>query len=155
MKKILLVGESNPYGADPEYALYPLPEHASGGRLQRILGLTMGEYLRRHDRENLCVGPWSTPAARLAANAILNERIDERGIAKDGYGLVLCGRKVTDAFRHPDGLEVEMFECLLFRGVPAAILPHPSARNRIWNDPTNIEKARACYAQLRRFIDDV
>ena len=34
-----LVGEQNPYGADPNFALYPLPENAAGARLARFLGL--------------------------------------------------------------------------------------------------------------------
>ena len=67
-RRILLVGESNPYGADPEFALFPLPERASGARLQEILRLSTGEYLRRHDRVNLCAeGKWSGPLARQSA----------------------------------------------------------------------------------------
>ena len=31
--KVVLVGEQNPYGPDPEFALYPAPEGSSGHRL--------------------------------------------------------------------------------------------------------------------------
>lgn len=29
-RRIVLVGELNPYGADPQFALYPTPRHAAG-----------------------------------------------------------------------------------------------------------------------------
>jgi hypothetical protein len=35
--KILLVGETNPYGGDPRYALYNEPSNSAGGRLQRLI----------------------------------------------------------------------------------------------------------------------
>lgn len=51
----ILVGEANPYGGDPRYALYPLPENSAGGRLCRlILKLEVRQYLRSFDRRNLC-----------------------------------------------------------------------------------------------------
>jgi hypothetical protein len=41
MEKIVLVGESNPYGADPYYALYPAPDGSAGHRLCcLVLGMT-------------------------------------------------------------------------------------------------------------------
>ena len=39
-RKILLVGEANPYGEDPKYALFPQPRRAAGNRLRLIFGLT-------------------------------------------------------------------------------------------------------------------
>lgn len=78
--KPLLVGEQNPYGADPKFALYPYPENSAGGRLCfKVFGLTRHEYLARFDRVNLCSGKWSMsrawnePGAYERARAVLRE----------------------------------------------------------------------------------
>ena len=124
--KPLLVGEANPYGADPDYALYSLPEHASGGRLARILGLSRTEYLRRFDRQNLCPMEWSLQTARENA-----ERI--RGSSR--AAVVLLGAKVTRAF----GLAYVPFTTV---GARFFILPHPSGLSRGWNAPEAVQRAR-------------
>lgn len=124
--KPLLVGEVNPYGADPEMALYPLPEHAAGGRLARILGLSHGEYLRRFDRVNLCTGAWSLPAARQASYRYRLE----------GQPKILLGRKVAQAFGYEAGQPFEKIGDIY-------LMPHPSGRCRIWNRPGAHEKVRA------------
>ncbi len=129
--KPLLVGEANPYGADPAFALNPLPEHASGGRLARILGLSRGDYLRIFDRRNLCPTTWSVPVARREAEAIM------RVLGRD---VVLLGSKVAQAF----GLRYEPFTT---RG-RLHLLPHPSGLSRAWNDPESIPRARALLAGL-------
>lgn len=140
--KPLLVGELNPYGSAPEFALYPLPEHASGGRLARILGLSRGEYLRRFDRVNLCEGKWRMSPAREHALTLLRR----------GGPLVLLGAKVCKGFNLP----YEPFTCRDAEGgknvlygldstvpaVPIYILPHPSGLNRIWNAHGSSERAR-------------
>lgn len=129
--KPLLVGEVNPYGADPAMALYPLPEDASGGRLARILGLSRGEYLRRFDRVNLCTGAWSIRAAREASYRLRVE----------GPPKILLGQKVAAAFGFPAGPHFGKVGNFYF-------LPHPSGRNRIWNRPGAQEKARELLAEF-------
>ena len=37
-----LIGEQNPYGADPAFALYPLPENAAGARLGARVSAAFG-----------------------------------------------------------------------------------------------------------------
>jgi len=131
--KPLLVGELNPYGADPELALYPLPEHASGGRLARILGLSRGQYLRAFGRANLCSGRWSLGDARGAAEllTIMNDR--DRPI-------VLLGSKVCQAFAQP-------YHPFTSAG-RLHVLPHPSGRCRAWNEPGAVARARALVLPL-------
>lgn len=86
----LLVGESNPYGSDPRFALYPLPERSAGGRLCRlVLGMRMAEYLRAYDRANLCDGRWSAPTARSEAARLATTR---------AAPIVLLGARVASAF---------------------------------------------------------
>lgn len=127
--KPLLVGELNPFGADPYYALYPLPSGSSGGRLARLLGLSMTAYLRRFDRANLCTGSWSAPAARAAA-AELRRREGK---------IVLLGAKVRGAF----GLDLEPFS-VQDRFV---VIPHPSGLNRAWGEPGARDRLRRLFAE--------
>lgn len=131
----LLVGELNPHHRWKRFALYPRPKGASGARLARILDMLEAEYLRSFERANLCTGAWSLRAARRSARQIL-----------DGPNrrLVLLGRRVCQAF----GLEFQPFATLTLAEVgggmrhDVVILPHPSGRCRIWNDPRSARKAR-------------
>lgn len=70
--KPLLVGEQNPYQADPRlaqrFALYPDPPRCAGWNLcHKIMGLPEREYLARFDRVNLCAGKWGVREARETA----------------------------------------------------------------------------------------
>jgi hypothetical protein len=127
--KPLLIGEVNPRNMDPEYALYPLPLHRSGGRLAGILGLTSGSYLARFDRVNLCNGCWDKKEAEARAAEIILGKTRP---------LVLLGKKVCNAF----GVGYVPFT----RIGPCYILPHPSKLARIWHNPGSKDKARALLA---------
>lgn len=139
--KPLLIGESNPYGSNPEYALYPLPERAAGGRLVKILGLSAREYLRWFDRRNLCRGPWSLTVARVEADQILRIGGYER--------IVLLGAKVSKAF----GVDYLPFTSAWKQRSQLLILPHPSGLNRKWNEPGSEERARALLREFRALPD--
>jgi len=132
MKTIALVGEANPYSSDPGYALYPEPQGATGDRLCRIImGLTHHQYLRRFDRFDLCTRRWSTPRAREQARIIVSQ-----GYAK----IVLLGARVRGAFRVIES-EAAIPDFFTVSG-RYVLLPHPSGRNRIWQEPGSIERAR-------------
>jgi hypothetical protein len=143
MLKPLLVGELNPYGADPKFALYPFPRGAAGDRLCRlIMGLSGGEYMARFDRVNLCAGRWSVRDARAMANRLSRE-------AEERPAIVLLGRKVSDAF----GIEYEPFTVKRGRERAGAwrttvvVLPHPSGLCRTWNETGAIDRARAALVE--------
>lgn len=144
----LLVGEVNPYGSNPDYALWPYPEQASGDRLCRmIMGLDPDSYLRRFDRINLCEGKWSVRAARSLAETILATR-------KNGP-VVLCGSRVCNAFRvtfSPSTVWAIIWDDVtrtfnldewLGSGWPLVVLNHPSGLCRAWNEPGAVDAARA------------
>lgn len=59
---VVIVGESNPYGSSPEFALYCWPESSSRHRLRRILSVPEERYLAFR-RVNLCSGPWHRATA--------------------------------------------------------------------------------------------
>lgn len=142
--KPLLVGECNPYGANPKYSLFPYPKGSSGERLCfKIMCLTRREYLERFDRVNLCAGKWSIKEARARAEEL-------RSVP--GRTIVLLGAKVATAFGRK-------FEPFRFDETPdyyspkasplsvpilrrLVILPHPSGLSRTWNEPGAYERAR-------------
>lgn len=131
----LLVGESNPYSDDPEFALYPFPRGAAGSRLKDILGMTNAEYLATFDRANLMPNrlKWDLKAARARAIALPHTR------------RILLGSRVCQAHL----IQFDVFEPYYFRDGQALVFPHPSGRCRIWNDRTNIDRARAA---LKEFL---
>jgi hypothetical protein len=142
-----IIGEQNPYGADPRFALYPLPPQASGGRLCRMLELTEEEYLAAFERRNLLTSAqWSAPAARAAANALLQGH-------PDADRLVLLGARVAAAFglAFREGLyEVRELPSPGAEGPVrrALVLPHPSGLSREWNDRAAPSRVRAAVADL-------
>lgn len=146
--RVWLIGESNPYGDDPEFALYPRPAHATGGRLARVLGMDDGEYLGTFERRNLLVGDrWSFPRARNAADEILM-------VHPEGDKLVLLGAKVAEAFY----VAFRVNLCLP-RQIPVGyrtsrirdtlVIPHPSGRSREMNKPGMAARVRAAVEELR------
>jgi len=130
--KPILVGEMNPYGANPEFALYPSPWGCSGDRLCRlVLRMEPDAYLDAFDRVNLCVGRWSSPAARRRAREIF----EGRNFSNEEGAVVMLGAKVTGAFLFP-------FRPFTVTG-RYVCLPHPSGLSRAWNAPGAFELARS------------
>jgi hypothetical protein len=128
--KPLLVGEANPYGGDPYFALYPEPDGCAGQRLCKlVMQLDCSEYLARFDRVNLCPRTWSMKLARERASAYRVAELPER--------IVLLGAKVTRAF----GFEYAPFTRRLSSRF--VILPHPSGLSRAWYEPGAYERARS------------
>lgn len=128
--RLVFVGEMNPYGSGAHYALYCWPVGSAGERLQsKIMGMSQLTYLKCH-RYNLCEGKWSMPAARIRAHEIRERHRNDV--------LVLCGRKVANAF----GLGQQMPFTLITDKPVSVLIPHPSGLNRLWNDTTLFEKSR-------------
>jgi hypothetical protein len=139
-EKVVLVGEQNPYGSDPDFALYPAPDGCSGHRLCCvILGMRRADYLRSFERVNLCDGPWETKTARRRAESLRGRRV------------VMLGAKVARAF----GAAYDPLMASRLRDVGTKqhfvhflCLPHPSGRCRTWNEPGMVERARAAVAEF-------
>jgi hypothetical protein len=137
-----LIGESNPYVANPYYALYHEPPHASGGRLQRlVLGVDEESYLALFHRRNTVVGPWSANVAREGAARIWTE------IPSD-HAVVLLGRKVWEAWcplARPEAHRAAWEPFSVMRpsnGPTVAVIPHPSGLNRAWHVEGSFDRAR-------------
>lgn len=141
--KPLIVGEHNPYGSDPHFALYPAPDGCSGHRLCRlILGMRRTDYLRAFERVNLCSGVWKDSEATQCAYELSWRCI------RTNCKLVLCGAKVCSAF----DVEFRPFERL---GTHVLVLPHPSGANRMWNDVGAFQRARDAAAAFLPEIADL
>jgi len=138
-ERVLLVGEMNPISFDPRYALYPLPENCTGGRLCKILGLSAREYLRTFDRVNLvrrgAGKKWQATTMRMSADLLKHRR------------RILLGARVCTAHRVP----FRPFRTFrINETVTVLVLPHPSGRNRIWNDPASAVRTRRAVARFLR-----
>lgn len=143
MAKPLFVGELNPYGADPYYALYPAPDGCSGERLCRfVLGLGRAEYLDRFDRANLCEGKWAIGMARERAAEIWQE-----AVALERPAVVILGRKVAEAFEELLDIHPPFSSAISADGIRIVWLPHPSGLCRVWSEDGAVEKARAVLAK--------
>lgn len=139
--KPLIVGESNPYGGDDYYALYPAPDGCSGHRLCRlVLWMSRHKYLDVFDRCNLVRGKWSIVVARASAREMLS--------VDDGRKLILLGSKVSSAF----GTPYEPFSASEVGGHPVLVLPHPSGLCRAWGVQGAYARAREC---LKEFAPEV
>lgn len=140
--KPLIVGEQNPYGPDPEFALYPSPPGCAGWRLcHKVLGLDPDDYCERFDRCNLLEGEkWSTKRAQEAAAKML---------VRDNF--ILLGSKVAAAFgwsgnKPPTRVGFDFKAGPDAPAVPLGpryfLIPHPSGRCRAWGDPTMVPRVR-------------
>lgn len=124
---IVLVGEA------PERAIAPDEALAGriGQRLAKLAGISLRTYLERTRRLNVYEEPppaWSRSEASVRANHIWRT-------LRAGDQVILLGSRVAEAFGvagrqrlawHPFGF------------ASIALIPHPSGRNRWWNDPLNV-----------------
>jgi hypothetical protein len=143
---VILVGEDNPYGSEPEFALYPSPRGCSGHRLMEILGLPDDVYVALH-RTNLCdSGAWSMKEARRRA------RLLSADPSAPWRTIVPLGRKVAEAF----GYELPFFTsgiepltAMWSTPITLVSLPHPSGRNAsTWCKPELRGRAREILREL-------
>jgi hypothetical protein len=137
-RRVILVGELNPFGTDPRLALYHLPRRSSGNRLRVILGLSDAEYARI-PKANLCEGRWRARDAHDRARRLLAD--------PETLVYVLLGKRVRDAFRAVCGVAGLFADFSTYRdsgnvAYTLVALPHPSGLCRVWNDPGAAELAR-------------
>lgn len=125
----------------------------SGFRLCAIMGVDPDDYLERYVRRNLCPGGlWDPAAAVAAAKRIVLNAMFQIGSTK----VVLLGRRVADAFKEAledlgvnDLTKLELLEGYCCFGdsnsveIVFVVLPHPSGKSRVWNDPKSLRRARA------------
>lgn len=133
MTRFVIVGMNNPLSRDPRRALWPQPDGCTGHRLWQMAtartGVTMEEWVAMTDRRNLVSGEWDREAAREQARRWVPEL--------QSRTTILLGSEVAGCFpsigmicqwARPKGTPP--------RAAPPWIhIPHPSGRNRWYNDP--------------------
>lgn len=122
---------------------------SSGRNLCKIAGWEWKDYLSKTERRNLFYveiphEAWRPDLARTQAAFEIGD------IAGRGIRVVVLGDRVRQAFQSFLKVEIPRFDWVLagakvrrhdFRFTVAAV-PHPSGRNRYWNDSANVEEAR-------------
>lgn len=144
-RRVLIVGEVNPYGQDPSYALYHLPERAAGHRLQSvIMGVEARRWYLPMWRTNLCTTSWEKGDAIERVKVLL-------GADAPWTTVVMLGVKVAKAFAFHTGQDAKAFQDYAsFRppgpssgpAIRFVALPHPSGRNASSWAGTAVEDAR-------------
>lgn len=119
---MIFVGECNPYGDSPEFALYCYPPGCAGYRLRRILGLPQHQYLALH-RANLCPTDWSLREARRRAQLLVADPSAPWRV------VVMLGRKVAEAFGYDRPFFTHDVAARTDGEMRLVSLPHPSGRN--------------------------
>lgn len=134
--KPLIIGQAPGPNTNPNTPLHP--KHYSGRVLCEAMGLQPYDYLRLFERTNL-LGHY--PGKKQGGEdrfPIAEARVAARALRPlfAGRQVILLGRNVADAFHGYGGVP------FLHWHKHVAVIPHPSGRNRWWNDPTNQERVR-------------
>lgn len=134
--KLVIIGEAPAAKGFPGDAL----TGTSGRRLCEIAGWDYDYYLKETTRTNLIQLPtkvWYPSMSRNAADAM-------RPLL-DGRNVILLGGKVAAAFRWSSQPDYEWFTSHAPDGIVTTWMrvPHPSGRNRKWNDEAQVARARA------------
>lgn len=128
---LLLVGEDFGHSSARYHQdMYALTG-ASGRRLVELSGLTRMGFFLATKRTNVVELPEHWRDVDLVVAGV--RRVQDRMI---GRRTILLGARVASALGY-DGYPQFTWD------EEVALMPHPSGRNRFWNDPANVERARA------------
>lgn len=145
--KPLLIGMNNPLG--PDYPLFPAPVGCTGYRLWKMLegetGATRSEYLGAFERTNLVEGrEWNMRRARENVPAMLERMRGRHAVIVGSATYSAFGSALHPYSRHFLWRDSDDLLCP-FR---YALFPHPSGRNRYYNDPATVVIASQFIGEL-------
>lgn len=126
--KPVIIGSDNPHSPDPQKALEPGNPKSAGGRLMALSGLSLDQYLRSFRRVNA---------------------IDKPEIPSGSFCLVL-GRDAWRTLGLPLPAHFPFFKATEVSGSSFTLLPHPSGRNLLLNDPLTKEAMRSLLQSAAR-----
>lgn len=112
----------------------PFVGAGSGNRIDQLVG-PFRIVLERENLVPIYVGGTGTGDAFPLAYA---RRVASMMDLSGRPFIILAGVNVARAF----GVEPTFLTWQTLRGVPAAVIPHPSGRNRWWNDQAKTERVR-------------
>lgn len=136
-----IIGEAPGPNTHRKLALFPTPVRSAGGRLFAYSKLTAAEYLGRFARRNLysAIVPWSRFEAESRAYEVLTWL---RRSMPTVRRVVLLGGRVGAAFGLGEPWSSRS-EGGTSDGLMLIVIPHPSGRNRVYNDPAARARAGA------------
>lgn len=153
LPRTVFVGIAPARLGDEGQPLSALASQSTGRKIADMLGMQPIEYMRLFDRINVCPFPqpstiqpkeWTSAAENLAGSILRGRRV------------IMLGQNVAECFGVPRGAYdyCEWKICTSsFRGIAGfragrmslpfswAVLPHPSGRNRWYNEHENRERA--------------
>lgn len=156
MRRVLVVGED--FGNAP--AEYHDDVHAltgaSGRRLAALCGYEgegtrpLVQFARDFERTNVVTAPSDWHDYDLVWRGVLSAI--QKGA---GRRAILLGSRVARAFRQDD---LELFEARRLTAthvgdIEVVRAPHPSGRNRWWNDPENVARAESFWREQRALAE--
>jgi hypothetical protein len=157
-RPLLVVGEANPYGVrqmqSGTTALFPHPASSSGARLKKAAGYNLREFLYGVHRVNLLDeapdNNWSNAMMSRAKDRVAE--IIERERQSGNRTIFLLGRRVRYAFDMgtEDSPWFEEFFPTWARRV--VLMPHPSGRSTVWNNPAVIREVGRHFDILRPHV---
>jgi len=119
--------------------LVPGKPGSTADRLLAISGMTHDEYLANFKRLNLLpLGHWCPIKARVRGLRI------QRSLRGK---VIVLGKQTWSALGLP---RIDFFERVVTADAEFILLPHPSGRNLIYNDPRNRERARRILRRAAR-----
>lgn len=144
MRKITLLGERPGPNTDPLRPLFPHTTTGAAANLARMMGLSREEYLEITDRYNVCDSTdlRESPASMIARDKV--RRLWDRLVnSQEIELLIVCGREAQRALPRPWRIDLEMLEPEYVPfGLTVLLIPHPSRRNRVFNDKSYLEKTQ-------------
>lgn len=161
--RTLIVGLDNPNSNDPTHALIPTDGSAGQRMVEMIDAVLPEDYLDRHymgdfERTNLYpIGAAAEGRGRLARDVEQFANLLYLCGALKVDEVILLGTRVTEAFNHYYGEELKPLECVVTNETawhddqPRRFwsLPHPSGRNRWYNNQRNRRLAGKLLSSLR------
>lgn len=156
----VLIGIAPARAGDEGQPLSCIASQSTGRKIQDMAGLSRLDYLTGFDRVNVCPFPqastikpkeWHAAAENLAGSILRGRRCvllgpnvaECFGIRRDVYEYCLWHEFSGPGYRGMAGFSVGM-------GLPFswAVLPHPSGRNRWYNEEDNRQTAIAFLREL-------
>jgi uracil-DNA glycosylase len=132
--RLLLVGEA--FGTTGDWTDDDALAGLAGERIAGLAGITTPEYLWRTRRINLVRAEDDYADTVLVAAGVQRVRAFLGGFDR----VVVLGARAATALGI---LSWPLYEWTPWLDTLAARAPHPSGRNRYWNEPENVERARA------------
>lgn len=129
------------------------PQNGSAKRLAKLFGMDPYAMRLTFKFVNLLpYGPWNVKSARNGVDRVLASVLESTEY--HDVAIVLLGRKVAEAFRVGHSTTAyykrwSHYYCGWWMN--GYVVPHPSGRNRLWNNPAHARRTTRLLRRLKRW----